>query len=205
MVSRLRFIEPCMPLRAERPPADPEWIHEIKHEGFRSMARRSGKGVILLTRNGYDFTACFPLAAAAVAALPAHSFVIDGEMIVTDDNGLAVFDLIRRTGGHGRHAVLVAFDLIELEGEDFRQKPLEDRKCKLAQLVRTQRPGIVLNERYAGHGEIIFQHACKLGCEGIVSKRLGSSYRSDRSKHWLKIKNPDAPAVKREAEEDWGR
>ena len=94
------------------------------------MARRGGNGVILLTRNGYDFTARFPLAAAAVAALPAHSFVIDGEMIVTDDNGLAVFDLIRRTNGRGRHAVLVAFDLIELEGNDLRRTPmrLEERR-----------------------------------------------------------------------------
>jgi bifunctional non-homologous end joining protein LigD len=95
--------------------------------------------------------------------------------------------------------------LIELEGEDLRRAPLEDRKRKLAQLVRTKRPGIVLNEHYTGHGEIIFQHACKLGCEGIVSKRLGSPYQSGRSKHWVKIKNPNAPAVKREAEEDWGR
>jgi len=200
-----RFVEPCLPSPAKQPPAGPEWIHEIKHDGFRSMARRGGKGVVLLTRNGYDFTARFPLAAEAVAALPAHSFVIDGEMIVTDDNGLAVFDLIRRTNGHGRHAVLVAFDLIELEGEDLRRAPLEDRKRKLAQLVRTKRPGIVLNDHYTGHGEIIFQHACKLGCEGIVSKRLGSPYRSGRSKHWVKVKNPAAPAVKREAEEDWGR
>jgi bifunctional non-homologous end joining protein LigD len=199
-----RFIEPCLPSHAERPPAGPDWIHEIKHDGFRSTATRGGKGVVLLTRNGYDFTARFPLAAAAVAALPAHSFVIDGEMIVTDDNGLAVFDLIRRTNGHGRHAVLVAFDLIELEAEDLCRAPLEDRKRKLAQLVRTKRPGIVLNEHYTGHGEIIFQHACKLGCEGIVSKP-GSLYRSGRSKHWLKITNPAAPAVKREAEEDWGR
>ena len=63
----------------------------------------------------------------------------------------------------------------------------------------------MLNEHYEGDGEIIFKHACKLGCEGIVSKRLGSLYRSGRSPHWVKVKNPNAPAVKREAEEDWGR
>jgi bifunctional non-homologous end joining protein LigD len=145
------------------------------------------------------------LAAAAIAALPAHSFVIDGEMIVTDDTGVAVFDLIRRTNRRSRDAVLVAFDLVELEGKDLRRSPIEHRKRTLAQLVRTPRPGVVINEHYVGHGEIIFQHACKLGCEGIVSKRLGSPYGSGRSPHWLKIKNPAAPAVKREAEEDWGR
>jgi bifunctional non-homologous end joining protein LigD len=203
--ARKRFIKPCLPSRAKRPPAGAEWIHEIKHDGFRIMASRGGNGVSLLTRNSYDFAERFPLAAAAIAALPAHSFVIDGEMIVTDDTGLAVFDLIRRTNRRSRDAVLVAFDLVELEGKDLRPSPIEDRKRTLARLVRTPRPGVVLNEHYVGHGEIVFQHACKLGCEGIVSKRLGSPYRSGRSPHWLKIKNPNAPAVKREAEEDWGR
>jgi ATP-dependent DNA ligase len=86
----------------------------------------------------------------------------------------------------------------------LRRSPIEDRKAKLAKLVRTPHPGIVLNEHYEGEGGIVFQHACKLGCESIVSKRLGSPYRSGRSAHWVKVKNPKAPAVKREAEEDWG-
>jgi bifunctional non-homologous end joining protein LigD len=86
----------------------------------------------------------------------------------------------------------------------LRRAPIEHRKHKLAILVRRPHPGIVLNEHYEGDGEVVFQHACKLGCEGIVSKRLGSPYRSGRSRYWLKIKNPKAPAVKREAEEDWG-
>jgi ATP-dependent DNA ligase len=100
---------------------------------------------------------------------------------------------------------LIAFDLIELEGEDLRRLAIESRKRKLAKLVRDPHPGIVLNEFFEGDGDIIFEHACKLGCEGIVSKRLGSRYRSGRSPHWLKIKNPAAPAVQREAEEDWRR
>ena len=149
-----------------------------------------------------DFTARFPLAAAAVTALPGRSFLIDGEAIVTDDKGLAVFELVRRAR-HGDDAVLCVFDLIELEGEDLRRRPIEDRKRKLAKLVRNPHPGIVLNEHFEGDGEIVFQHACRLGCEGIVSKRLGTAYRSGRSPHWLKIKNPAAPAVRREAEEDW--
>jgi bifunctional non-homologous end joining protein LigD len=93
----------------------------------------------------------------------------------------------------------------ELDGDDLRHSSIEYRKRKLAKLVRRPDLGIVLNEHYEGDGEIIFKHACKLGCEGIVSKRLGSPYRSGRSPHWVKIKNPAAPAVKREAEEDWGR
>jgi bifunctional non-homologous end joining protein LigD len=190
-----------LPSPAKTPPGGPNWIHEIKHDGFRIMARRDGTGVRLVSRNGHDFAARFPLAAAAVMALPAHSFLIDGEAIVTDDDGLAVFDLIRRQR-HGAAAVLCAFDLIELEGEDLRRAPIEHRKQQLAKLVRTPHPGILLNEHYEGDGDIVYQHACKLGCEGVVSKRLGSPYRSGRSPHWVKVKNPKAPAVKRE-EEDW--
>jgi ATP-dependent DNA ligase len=73
----------------------------------------------------------------------------------------------------------------------------------LSKLVRGPRRGIVLNKHYEGDGEIVFEHACKLGCEGIVSKRLGSTYSLGCSKYWIKVKNPKAPAVKREAEEDW--
>jgi bifunctional non-homologous end joining protein LigD len=201
--SRTEFIEPCLPSPAKRPPVGPDWFHEIKHDGFRILARRDSAGVRLISRHGHDFTSRFPLAAAAVAALPANSFLIDGEAIVTNAKGLAVFDLIRRKR-HGDDALLIAFDLIGLDGEDLRRSPIEHRKRKLAKLVRGPHPGIVLNEIFEGDGEVLFKHACKLGCEGIVSKRLGSRYRSGRSPHWLKIKNPAAPAVKREAEEDWG-
>jgi ATP-dependent DNA ligase len=89
--------------------------------------------------------------------------------------------------------------------EDLRRTPIEQRKRKLAKLVRGPHPGIVLNEHYEGDGEVIFKHACKLGCEGIVSKRIGSLYRSGRSPHWPKVKNPKAPAVTRECEEDWAQ
>jgi hypothetical protein len=122
----------------------------------------------------------------------------------TNEPGLAVFDLIRHRR-HGEDAVLIAFDLIELEGEDLRRTPLEQRKRKLAKLVRGPHPGIVLNEVFEGDGDVLFEHASKLGCEGIVSKRIGSPYRSGRSPHWVKVKNPKVPAVRREAEEDWGR
>ena len=196
------LIEPCLPSTAKRPPSGDGWIHEIKHDGFRIMARRDLAGVRLVTRHGNDLTARFPLVAAAVSALPANSFLIDGEAIVTNGDGLAVFDLIRHKR-HGGDAVLIAFDLIELEGEDLRRWSIEARKRKLAKLVRGPHPGIVLSEFFEGNGDILFEHACKLGCEGIVSKRLGSPYRSGRSPHWVKVKNPKAPAVKREAEEDW--
>jgi ATP-dependent DNA ligase len=146
-----------------------------------------------------------------VSGLPVRSCLIDGEAIVCDENGLAVFELIR---GHGRKtsAVLCAFDLPELDGRDLWRRPIEERKSLLAKLLHDpnlsldaamKKSAIVLNQLYEDDGEIVFSVARKLGCEGIVSKRLGSIYRSDRSPLWLKVKNPDAPAVRREAEQDW--
>jgi ATP dependent DNA ligase-like protein len=101
---------------------------------------------------------------------------------------------------------LFVFDLLEINGQDLRREPIEIRKRELAKLLRNARLGLQLNEHVDDlPGDVVFRHACKLGLEGIVSKRLGSHYRSGRSPDWLKMKNPAAPAVKREAEEDWGR
>src|SRR4029077_15998950 len=94
----LPSFEPCLPRSANQPPAGPGWIHEIKHDGFRILAHRQSHALRLMSRNGHDLTDRFPLAAEAVAALPVRSCVIDAEAIVCDDNGLAVFVLIR---GHG--------------------------------------------------------------------------------------------------------
>jgi bifunctional non-homologous end joining protein LigD len=100
---------------------------------------------------------------------------------------------------------LYAFDLIELNGDDLRRDPLEVCKARLARVLAKAEPGIRFNEHIEGDAPTVFAHACKLGLEGIVSKRKDSPYRSGRSPDWLKIKNADAPAVKRDAEEDWGK
>ena len=139
-----------------------------------------------------------------VSKLSVRSCLIDGEAIVCDENGLAVFDLIRRHGALAS-AVHCAFDLLELDGRDLRREPIEERKRLLAKLLRGSHLSIVLNEHFEEDGAIVYREACTLGFEGIVSKRFGSSYRSGRVTHWVKVKNPKAPAVKREAEEDWGR
>jgi bifunctional non-homologous end joining protein LigD len=208
MLSRTRlppsgFIEPCLPSSAERPPSGPGWIHEIKHDGYRLMARRDPIGIRLLTRNGYDWASRYPLIVEAVDRLKVRSCLIDGEAVACDENGLAVFKRLRRKPS-GKHVFLYAFDLLELDGQDLRREPLETRKATLAGLLRGSLPGLRLNEHLTHPGDAVFRHACKMGLEGIVSKRLGSRYRSGRSKDWLKFNNPEAPAVKREAEEDWG-
>ena len=158
--------------------------------------------VRLISRNGKDLTYRFPLVVKAVAALPVNSCVIDGEAIVSDRSGLAVFSLIR-SYRNGPRATLCAFDLIEIDGEDLRWQPIEDRKAALKKLINNKHRGIAFNKHFDVEGSVLLHHACKLGCEGIVSKRLGSPYRFGRSKDWVKIKNPTAPAVKREAEEEW--
>ena len=115
------------------------------------------------------------------------------------------FQLLRHRRNEPQ-AFLYAFDLLELNGDDLRREPIEVRKADAGQYPAQEPASVRLNEHMEHpEGAVVFQHACKMGLEGIVSKRLGSRYRSGRSPDWLKFKNPDAPAVKREAEEDWGR
>jgi bifunctional non-homologous end joining protein LigD len=197
------FITPCLPSLADRPPKGAGWIHEIKHDGFRMMVRRNGVGVRLFTRNGYDWTNRYPLIRQAAHALRATSFLLDGEAVNCNEDGFPDFNT-RRQRKNDRTVFLYAFDLIELDGRDLRREPIELRKTALVKLLRKADHGIFLNEHVEDEAAIVFQHACKLGLEGIVSKRRGSPYVSGRSLHWLKLKNPNSAAVRREAEEEWG-
>ena len=133
-----------------------------------------------------------------------RSCIIDGEAVACDDNGVTSFNRVRYRR-HDESILLYTFDLIELNGDDLRRDPLEARKATLEMILAKAGIGIRFNEHMQGDGETVFRHACKLGLEGIVSKRKDSPYRSGRSPDWLKMKNADAPAVKREAEEDWGK
>jgi bifunctional non-homologous end joining protein LigD len=157
--------------------------------------------VHLLTRRGHDWSDRYPLIAAGAGALKLKSCLIDGEAVVCDETGVASFQRMRERQ-HDRSVILYAFDLLELDGEDLRREPVEVRKATLSGLLRRHgRPGLHLAEHLEGDGPTIFQHACKLGLEGIVSKRKGSRYQSGRSPHWLKSKNPASLAVLREVEE----
>jgi len=176
------FIEPCLPSPADRPPSGSNWVHEIKHDGYRLMARRDPVGIRLITRRGNDWSSRFPLVVEAVNHLKVRSCLIDGEVVCCDERGVAAFQLLRHRRNEPQ-AFLYGFDLLELDGQDLCREPIEVRKATLASILRKS----------------------KMGLEGIVSKRLGSRYRSGRSPDWLKFKNPEAPAVKREAEEDWGQ
>ena len=196
------FIPPCLPMMAPRPPSGPFWLHEIKHDGLRIIARKDSKRVRLYDRLGNDLTQRFPLIVKAMAYLP--SCTIDGEAVACDDSGVPSFDVLRRRQGDHR-AFLYAFDLIELTGADRRRDPLEQRKFDLSHLLADASPGLVLNNWIDGDkfdGTTVFEHVCSLGLEGIVSKRKDSRYISGRSPHWLKAKNPTSEAVRRAAEDD---
>ena len=197
------FIEPCLPTNAPTPSGG-QWLHEIKHDGFRVVARKHGQRVRLYSRPGNDLTYRFPLIVEALALLRSRSCIIDGEAVACGEDGIASFDRIRYRH-HDGNVFLYAFDLIELDGEDLRRDPLAVRKATLASVLARAAPGLRFTEHMdEADGPLVFAHACKLGLEGIVSKRRDSFYSSGRSAHWIKTKNPDAPAVKREAEEDWG-
>jgi bifunctional non-homologous end joining protein LigD len=137
-------VEPCLHSPAIKPPVGAGWIHEIKHDGYRLMARRDGAGVRLITRRGHDWTPRFPAIMEAVNALAVRSCLIDGEAIACDDNGLSVFHRLRRREA----AILCAFDLIELDGQDLRREPIERRTGMLARLFRCNGAGIVVNEHF---------------------------------------------------------
>jgi bifunctional non-homologous end joining protein LigD len=167
----LGIMEPCLPSLAKAPPSGPGWIHEIKHDGFRILARRDSGGVRLITRAGNDFSSRFPFVAMAVKSLPVRSCLIDGEAIVCDKNGLAVFELICRHGALAS-AVHCAFDLLELDGRDLRREPIEERKRLLGKLLKGAHLSIVLNEHFEEDGAAVYRAACQLGCEGENSFEL---------------------------------
>ena len=158
--------------------------------------RRDGGAVRLFTRRGYDWTERYPAIAAAAAKLRAKSFTVDGEAAVCGSDGIAVFDALHRRGTVAE-AILYAFDLLEYDGEDLRSRPLAERKTRLAKLVGRCDRGIVYNEHTDEDGATVFRHACKLGLEGIVSKRLsattnrahrgtGSRSRTQTARRWCR-------------------
>src|SRR5215813_5139460 len=137
------FIAPCLPTKTDKLPSGSQWLHEIKHDGFRIIARQNGERVRLYSRPGNDLTHRFPLIVETLARLRSRSCIIDGEAVACDDNGVASFDLIRHQRANDS-IFLYAFHLIELNGDDLRRDPLEVRKATLASIVATARPSSLM-------------------------------------------------------------
>ena len=178
-------------------------MHEIKRDGYRMIVRRDGDRVRLYSRKAIDWTARLPAIAESAARLGARSFTIDGEAVVIGPDGLTDFEALRRRGA-GDMAVLYAFDLMELDGNDMRSLPIETRRATLASLLRNH-GAVRFSEHILANGPEVFAHACRLGVEGIVSKRLGSPYRSGPCSTWIKVRNPASIAVQRERSENWNK
>jgi bifunctional non-homologous end joining protein LigD len=166
------------------------------------MARRDQLGLRLLSRRGYDWTNRFRLIADAVVGLRCRSCLIDGEAVACDDQGIPNFKLLIRNRRYGS-ALLYAFDLLELNGEDLRGEPIEVRKDTLNRLLGSDSAGLLISQPIDAPADVAFHHICRLGLEGIVSKKLGSKYESGRSSLWLKTTNPNAPALQRLEQENW--
>jgi bifunctional non-homologous end joining protein LigD len=184
-------------------PAGPAWVHEIKHDGYRLMVRRQGSRVRLFSRRGFDWSHRFPAIVEAAGALPVMSASLDGEAVVCGEDGIADFDKLH-SRGFDDSVILFAFDLLEVDGDDLRQEPLERRKARLDKLLARAPAGIRFNDHADDlDGAAVFAAACKIGLEGIVSKRRDCPYRSGRSKAWVKVKNPTSPAIHRVREWTW--
>ncbi len=187
------FLEPSQALTAERPPTGEKWVHEIKYDGYRIQARIDGKSIKLLTRKALDWTERFPRLVTALRGLQLASGWIDGEIVVEDSAGMPSFNLLQAaiSEGHDERLRYFVFDLLYCEGFDLTKASLLDRKTLLEQIVENlpANSPIRYSEHLAQDGPTMFEHACRLGLEGIVSKRADLPYRPGRGDHWIKTKS----------------
>ena len=172
-------------------PDGPRWLHEVKYDGYRIVARKSGDEIVLFSRSGLDWTVRFPAIAKALKKLLCDDALLDGEIAFVLPSGITDFKSLQEhidTPHPAFHYFL--FDLLFLDGKDWRMKPLAERKAGLRKLMSKQSlpDCLVYSDHVAGSGPEVFREACGAGLEGVISKRSDSLYRSGRSKDWLKTK-----------------
>lgn len=185
------FIQPQLAQETEAPPEGKGWLHELKLDGYRMQARKSARGVQMLTRSGLDWTYRVPAVAEAIAQLPIGTVTLDGEVVVVSETGTTNFAELQASFQEGAKHPLTffCFDLLHIEGRNPRNLPLIQRKSLLAEVLPQAQTGIVrLSEHLEANGGAMFQQACQLHAEGIVSKRADAVYRPGRSGDWLKAK-----------------
>jgi ATP-dependent DNA ligase len=187
----------CIPTRATKVPFGPEWLHEIKYDGYRLRLERDGERVRLITRNGYDWTKRYPWIVESALKNRMKQFVIDGEAVILGVDGRSDFDALH-SGKHNEEVQLYAFDMLAGDGDDMRSLPLSMRKANLARLLARRSEGIFVAPFEQGEiGPELFRKACEFGLEGLVSKRRDRPYRAGPSPHWVKVKNRAHPAMGR--------
>ena len=184
------FLKPQLADEAQAPPSGAEWVHELKLDGYRVQAHKRGSQVTLFTRSGLDWTHRMKPVAAALAAIPAESAILDGEVTVLDAEGLSSFARLQASFEKNEKHPLTffAFDLLHINGRNPRDLPLRERKQMLRDALADDTDEIRLSEDLSGDGTEIFAAACKLHAEGIISKRTDAPYSPGRSTRWLKSK-----------------
>ncbi len=183
-------MEPMAPTLVEAPPAGAEWITEVKWDGYRTQIVKDGQRVRLITRNGQDWSSKYWPISLAAEVLPCEQAIIDGEVVVLDEQHRSSFSELQLALGRrqaGRF-VFIAFDLLQLDGIDLRKLPLVVRRERLARLIADGAPQIQFSEALPGTPDQVFAAADQAGLEGVVCKLAESRYQSGRSKQWLKVK-----------------
>jgi bifunctional non-homologous end joining protein LigD len=187
---QLGFIEPQLLTSVDQPPLGEEWLHEIKHDGYRTLLVVEGGQARAYTRTGLDWTARYPGIVDATAKLHCRSAILDGEVVVQDDRGASDFEALRSAiKWQPYKPIFYAFDLLHLDGKDLRDRPLLERRAKLNTLLRLDETSpLQFSEAFIGDCVAFFRACAEHGLEGVVSKLASSRYRSGRSKTWLKSK-----------------
>jgi bifunctional non-homologous end joining protein LigD len=189
------FVPPSLATLRADPPTGSEWVHEIKFDGYRIQAQLANENVRLLTRKGLDWTSKFPNVGAAVSQLPARSALIDGEVVIEDEQGLSSFSGLQAAlkAGEQERFIYYVFDLLHLDGRNLLDVPLIERKAQLQKLVPSdESEPIRYSEHFEESGQLVLDRACAIGLEGIVSKREDAPYRSGRSECFIKTKCSNA-------------
>lgn len=185
------FVSPMLPTLTAIPPSGADWLHEVKFDGYRIEAVLGGGKVILRTRKGLDWTDRFTTIAAAFSELPVKTCIIDGEIVVENENGVSDFAALQNALKEGKTQDLVcyAFDILYLDGFDLTQAALIDRKELLGSLLKDKNARVLrFSEHFTENGDRMLQHVCRLGAEGVVSKRRDAPYRPSRTTDWTKSK-----------------
>lgn len=184
-----RWIAPQLCKLVEKAPSGPQWLHEIKLDGFRMSARIEHGRVQLLTRTGLDWSDKYPSVVAALVKVRSKTAYLDGELCGVGDDGLPSFSQTQAAtdGSRGIRLVCYVFDLLHLDGRDIASRPLIERKALLSPLA-ADIPVLQFNDHEIGDGELIRRHACSLGFEGVVSKTSDAPYAPGNRGLWRKSK-----------------
>src|SRR6202045_3348743 len=184
------WIKPKLTKLVDQPPDGPEWLHEIKFDGYRMHAWLDRATVRLLTRTGLDWTPKYPAITSAVASLPARQAYLDGELCGVLPDGTTSFSLVQNASDTGNSGALVffLFDLLHLNGESLAPRPVTERKERLRALLSNAGSPLHFSDHQIGRGRAFYDHACTLKVEGIVSKRIDAPYAPGNRGLWLKVK-----------------